>query len=165
MIWKILPYIVAFLLGSFLTPITQEFARDIYRSTVGKLFSPYSRIELHSVSNTILDTLDKYRESLYYEITSFRIENKGTKATKENDQLKIQARGEIIGITPRELKSKLIFEDKDKSVAYLDIGSLEPGDKIEGEIHSFSTIFVDRNEAQLGFDKIGNYEFSGPNPL
>ena len=164
--WKIIIPLLTFIFGilvqAFITPLGQ----DIYKSTIGKIFFHLAKIELYSVSNTTLEVLNKYYDrEYYYEITSFKIENRGTKATKQNDQLRIQARGEILGITPKELNQKLKVDKNNKSIGYLNIGLLSPGDKVEGEIHSFSNIQMDRNESQIGFDRVGNYKFFGPKLL
>ena len=162
---SIITHILVYLGGIITVGFIHPFAIDVYKSTVGRWFTPDSRIELSSVSNSTLEPLKNYSDEGYYEITTFIIENSGRKATNKDDQIKIQARGNIIGITPKELGQRLKIDDKDKSIAYLNIGRLDPGGEIRGEIHSLSNVFIDRNEAQIGFDKIGGFKFIGPNPL
>ena len=156
----LIPCVLTFFLGIIAHAFIIPWCKDYYKST------RFAEIELLTVSNTTLEPLKGYSDKdYYYEITFFRIENKGNEATKKNDQLKIQARGEILEITPKELNQRFEVDQKDKSIGYLNIGLLERGDKIEGALHSFSNIKTDRNEAQIGFDKIGSYELTGPNIL
>jgi hypothetical protein len=162
---SVFTHIVVYILGILTVGFIQPLTIDIYNSTLGKLFLPDSKIVLSSVSNTTLKPLMKLPKDVYYEITYFKLENTGRKATNKSDQLKVTARGEILDITPKELNQRFKIDPKDKTVGFLDIGALEPEGTIEGAIHSYSKIYSDKNEAQLGFDKVGTYKFFGPNPL
>jgi len=107
------------------------------------LFSLTPEIVFESGSTTTLEPSYVVKgEKYYYEITFFRISNSGGKATGKDDKLKIQAGGEILGITPKDLDSKLQIDPKDKSIAIFDINGIDPKQVIKGEIHSLSKMFI-----------------------
>src|SRR4030042_3701336 len=114
--------------------------------------------ELYPVSTTTLLPLNNYGQNTnYYEITSFMIVNTGKELDKDA-KIKIEAKGDIIGITPDTLKDKLEIQNDDPSHAFLRIGGLEPAVELEGEIHFFAKLPNDRNKSPIGFDSAGNYK-------
>lgn len=146
--------LLAGFLIAFLTPLAQDF----YNITFGKYFKREAIVKLEKTSNTSLKRLNSYSTDKYYEITSFRISNIGSETTQKDNKVRIGARGEILGITPKQLEGKLVIDKNDSKIATLDIGSLKPSNKIEGEIHSLSNVARSRNEISLIFDKIGEYK-------
>ena len=103
--------IVLTLLGLFVT--------DVYNIKIKPIILPvetvivFQSVSTSSLEHSYIHNGQKY----YYEITTFRIENTGDKTAQQDDKLKIQARGEILGITPKELNAKLEIDKA--SVAYI----------------------------------------------
>ena len=149
--------LVFLFLGYIITQISPPLFTDIYNVTLKKwLFERKAMITLYAVSTTTLSPLSNYKQNNFYEITSFKIINAGKELDKEA-KVKIEARGEIIGITPDTLKNRLEIQRDDPSHAFLGIGGLEAGLELEGEIHSFARLPNDRNKSPIGFDSAGNY--------
>ena len=145
-------------LGYFISQISPPLFTDLYNVTLKKwFFERKAMVTLYAVSTTTLSTLSNYKENNnYYEITSFKIINAGRELDKEA-KLKIEARGEIIGITPDTLKNRLEIQKDDPSHAFLKIAGLTPEEQIKGEIHSFAKMANDRNKSAIGFDSEGNF--------
>lgn len=140
-------------------------SEDLYKLRIKRyLFPPKIIILFESASISTLKPLYYINgKNHYYEITSFKIKNIGDYKTKKEHKLKIQARGEIVGITPKGLESNFKIDTEDRTIAILNIEGLEPKEIIRGEIHSFSKLLIDRDEVQIGIDPIGNFELIGPN--
>lgn len=149
---------IATFIGCYCIPL----AEDVYRLTLGQYYSKIV-IDFYSVSTTTLEPLNKYRKVVdHYEITTFKIVNSGKKRTERDNRIKIQAGGQIFGITPKELNERFKIDPSDNTVGYLNIGSLNTHNVLSGAIHSFSKLYMDKNEAQIGIDPIGNFELNGP---
>jgi hypothetical protein len=153
--------LVFLFLGYIITQISPPLFTDIYNVTLKKwFFERKAMITLYAVSTTTLSPLSNYKENNnYYEITSFKIINAGKELDKEA-KLKIEARGEIIGITPDTLKNRLEVQKDDPSHAFLKIVGLAPEEQIKGEIHSFAKMANDRNKSAIGFDSAGNFKLT-----
>jgi len=147
----------------FMAQISPPFFSDLYNYKLKRLLfkaETSATVELHVVSTTSFQALDNYKKNKnYYEITSFKIVNTG-KQLDEDAKINIEARGEIIGITPDTLKERLVIQKNDPTHASLKIGKLEPGEQLKGEIHSFARMANDRNKSTIGFDKAGNYKLT-----
>ena len=148
-------------IGYIITQISPPLFTDIYKVTLKKwIFERKTIVALYPVSTTTLYPLDNYGKNRnYYEITSFKIVNMGKEIDKDA-KLKIEARGEIIGVTPDTLRDRLEIQKDDPSHGLFKIGGLEPGEQLEGEIHSFSKMANDRNKSAIGFDSAGNYKLT-----
>lgn len=140
---------------------------DLYKLRIKPyLFPTKPEILFKSVStSTLKPSYFINDENHYYEITCFRIENVGDYETKKGHKLKIQARGELLGITPKGLESSFQIDKTDKTLGIFDLEGLEPRETIKGEIHSLSKMLIDREEVQIGIDPIGDFELIGPKLL
>ena len=138
---------------------------DLYKLKIKPyLFPTKPKILFKSVSTSTLKPLYPINgKNYYYVITSFKIENIGDYKTEKGHGIKIQAGGEILGITPKGLESNFKINAEEKMIAEFDLEGLEPRNTIQGEIHSLSNISIDREEVQIGIDPIGDIELIGPN--
>jgi hypothetical protein len=140
---------------------------DVYKLKIKPIiFSTKPEISFKSVSTSTLEpSYFIHGKGHYYEITCFRIENIGDYETKKKHKLKIQARGEILGITPKGLESRFQIDKTEKTVGIFDLENLGPRETIKGEIHSLSKMSIDREEVQIGIDPIGDFKLIGPKLL
>lgn len=145
-------------IGYLITQISPPLFADIYKVTLKKwFFESKAAVIVFAASTTTLHPLDNYGKNRnYYEITSFKIVSVG-KELDSDAKLKIEARGEILGITPDTIKNKLEIQKDDPTQAFLRIGGLEPGEELKGEIHSYAKMSNDRNKSTIGFDSTGKY--------
>lgn len=158
------PYILSVITGAICLFFGLA-GEDLYKLKIKPhLFPTKPQILFKSVStSTLKPSYYINGKNHYYEITSFRIENVGDYKTKKGHKLKIQARGEILGITPKGLESSFKIQTKDETIAIFDLEDLEPRETIRGEIHSLSNMLIDREEIQIGIDPIGDFDLIGPN--